>query len=59
MAKFCLNTLEMALRLANHDRTYEDIAVLRGGRASRAHRLFLLDARGRRPARAQASDDTV
>jgi len=27
MAKFCLNMLEMALRLANHDRTYEDVAV--------------------------------
>jgi hypothetical protein len=27
MAKFCLNMLEMALRLANHDRAYEDVAV--------------------------------
>jgi hypothetical protein len=27
MAKFCLNMLEMALRLANHDRSYEDVAV--------------------------------
>ncbi len=27
MAKFCLNMLEMALRLANHDSSYEDIAV--------------------------------
>ncbi len=27
MAKYCLNMLEMALRLANHDRSYEDIAV--------------------------------
>ncbi len=27
MAKFCLNMLEMALRLANHDPTYEDLAV--------------------------------
>jgi hypothetical protein len=27
MAKFCLNMLEMALRLANHEPTYEDIAV--------------------------------
>jgi hypothetical protein len=27
MAKFCLNMLEMALRLANHDPTYEDVAV--------------------------------
>jgi hypothetical protein len=27
MAKFCLNMLEMALRLANHDRSYEDIAL--------------------------------
>ena len=27
MAKFCLNMLEMALRLANHDRTYEDVAL--------------------------------
>jgi hypothetical protein len=27
MAKYCLNMLEMALRLANHDSTYEDIAV--------------------------------
>ena len=27
MAKFCLNMLEMALRLANRDRAYEDVAV--------------------------------
>ena len=27
MAKYCLNMLEMALRLANHDRAYEDVAV--------------------------------
>jgi hypothetical protein len=27
MAKFCLNMLEMALRLANHDRSYEDVAL--------------------------------
>ncbi len=27
MAKFCLNMLEMALRLANHDRNYEDLAL--------------------------------
>ena len=27
MAKFCLNMLEMALRLANHDRAYEDVAL--------------------------------
>ena len=27
MAKFCLNMLEIALRLANHDRSYEDIAL--------------------------------
>ena len=27
MAKTCLNMLEMALRLANHDPTYEDVAV--------------------------------
>jgi hypothetical protein len=27
MGKFCLNMLEMALRLANHDPTYEDVAV--------------------------------
>jgi hypothetical protein len=27
MAKYCLNMLEIALRLANHDRSYEDIAV--------------------------------
>ena len=27
MAKFCLNMLEMALRLANHDRSYEDLAL--------------------------------
>jgi hypothetical protein len=27
MAKFCLNMLEMALRLANHNPTYEDLAV--------------------------------
>ena len=27
MAKFCLNMLEMSLRLANHDRSYEDVAV--------------------------------
>ena len=27
MAKFCLNMLEIALRLANHDRSYEDVAV--------------------------------
>jgi len=27
MAKFCLNMLEMALRLANRDRSYEDVAV--------------------------------
>jgi len=27
MAKYCLNMLEMALRLANHDRAYEDIAL--------------------------------
>jgi hypothetical protein len=27
MAKFCLNMLEMALLLANHQRTYEDVAV--------------------------------
>ena len=27
MAKFCLNMLEMALRLANHQPTYEDVAV--------------------------------
>jgi hypothetical protein len=27
MAKYCLNMLEMALRLANHDRSYEDIAI--------------------------------
>jgi hypothetical protein len=27
MAKFCLNMLEMALRLANHEPTYEDVAV--------------------------------
>ena len=27
MAKFCLNMLEMALRLANRDRSYEDLAL--------------------------------
>jgi hypothetical protein len=27
MAKFCLNMLEMALSLANHDHAYEDVAV--------------------------------
>lgn len=27
MAKYCLNMLEMALRLANHDASYEDIAL--------------------------------
>jgi hypothetical protein len=27
MAKFCLNMLEIALRLANHDHAYEDVAV--------------------------------
>ena len=27
MAKFCLNMLEMALRLANHDRSYEGVAL--------------------------------
>ena len=27
MAKYCLNMLEIALRLANHDSTYEDIAI--------------------------------
>jgi hypothetical protein len=27
MAKFCLNMLEIALRLANHNPTYEDVAV--------------------------------
>jgi hypothetical protein len=27
MAKFCLNMLEMGLRLANHDPVYEDIAI--------------------------------
>lgn len=27
MAKFCLNMLEMALRLANHDHSYEDLAL--------------------------------
>jgi hypothetical protein len=27
MAKFCLNMLEIALRLANHQSTYEDVAV--------------------------------
>jgi hypothetical protein len=27
MAKYCLNMLEMALRLANHDRSYEGVAV--------------------------------
>jgi hypothetical protein len=27
MAKYCLNMLEMALRLANHDHAYEDVAV--------------------------------
>ncbi len=27
MAKFCLNMLEMALRLANQDRAYEDVAL--------------------------------
>jgi len=27
MAKFCANMLEIALRLANHDRSYEDVAV--------------------------------
>jgi hypothetical protein len=27
MAKFCLNMLEMALHLANHDRSYEDVAL--------------------------------
>lgn len=27
MAKFCVNMLEIALRLANHDRSYEGIAV--------------------------------
>lgn len=27
MARYCLNMLEMALRLANRDRTYEDVAV--------------------------------
>jgi hypothetical protein len=27
MAKFCLNMLEIALRLANHDATYEDVAL--------------------------------
>jgi hypothetical protein len=27
MAKFCLNMLEMSLRLANHDRSYEGVAV--------------------------------
>ena len=27
MAKYCLNMLEIALRLANHDHAYEDVAV--------------------------------
>ena len=27
MAKYCLNMLEMALRLANHDSAYEDVAL--------------------------------
>jgi hypothetical protein len=27
MAKYCLNLLEMALRLANQDRSYEDVAI--------------------------------
>ena len=27
MAKFCLNMLEIALRLANHDSVYEDVAI--------------------------------
>jgi hypothetical protein len=27
MAKYCLNLLEMALRLAHHDRAYEDVAI--------------------------------
>ena len=27
MGKFCLNMLEMALRLANHDRSYEGVAL--------------------------------
>jgi hypothetical protein len=27
MGKFCLNMLEISVRLANHDRTYEDVAV--------------------------------
>jgi hypothetical protein len=27
MAKFCLNMLEIAVRLANHDRSYEDVAL--------------------------------
>ncbi len=27
MAKYCLNMLEIALRLANHDATYEDVAL--------------------------------
>ena len=27
MAKYCLNMLEMALRLANHNRAYEDVAL--------------------------------
>jgi hypothetical protein len=27
MAKYCLNMLEIALRLANHDHSYEDVAV--------------------------------
>ncbi|MFO1392384.1 MAG: hypothetical protein U1F09_01290 [Steroidobacteraceae bacterium] len=27
MAKYCLNMLEIALRLANHDRAYEDVAL--------------------------------
>ena len=27
MAKYCLNMLEIALRLANHDAAYEDIAI--------------------------------
>jgi hypothetical protein len=27
MAKYCLNMLEIALRLANHDRSYEDVAL--------------------------------
>ena len=35
---FCLNMLEIALHLANHDRAYEDVAV-EVLRALRPHRV--------------------